>query len=101
VRHDGNIRIFQPLPGRKCRVELEPGRPKVKVIGLGRAPDPVHAVGYALEQAGLQEARYGTPGDTSGAGLLQRDQAPLALSSFPEPGERTRHTAKYSLNVIL
>jgi len=79
VGDDRDIGIVETLPRRMPRVELEPGRTKCEVIGLGGAAEPVDPMGDALQQPALHLAGERWPRHARGASLLQGDEAPLPL----------------------
>lgn len=86
MRHDPLFR--RPVPGRKLRRQLEPGRPKSEIAGRGRSRQPVHAVSDPVEYARRGHPLQGGGRDASSLSLASSHQAPLIFGDRRKAAER-------------
>lgn len=100
VRDDREVVVIETLPGRSPRIELQPRGAEAQVVGLRGAPNAVDAVRDALEQTGLDQPRDPAPADVGRPGLLEGDQAPLALRS-PTMWRRGAYVAGSTLAAVV
>jgi hypothetical protein len=83
-------------PGR----ELEPSGAQIDMVGHRRSSEVIDAVNYSFKFAPLDEARDRRWRKTGSRRLTARDQTPLILSKWSDPGEAGLACHYYILTLL-
>ena len=82
VRNDSHVRILESLPGGSGWIELKPGGPNSEMVSFTRSPDPVDAVGDALQESSLDDSCKGRGWYADLIRLPPGHQPPLAFAEI-------------------